>query len=96
MRHGENLTVLNVVSACLGLHLPCPVSLDMLSRANISIEPAKPPQSNIVYDMLLSVYWAWDYEDTYDHLVDEGNGHEALIKTPPSHTKPKSQKKTKR
>ena len=89
MRHGGNLTILNVVSACLGLHIPLPVSKSMLSLANLSIDPTKPPLSNAVYEQLLAIYWAWDYEDTYQTLINDGHGQETLIKTPPGFKKAK-------
>ena len=87
MRKGKNLTLINVVSACLGLHVPLPVSRSMLALANLAIDPGKPPLSNAVYDQLLAVYWAWDYEDTYKYLLDDGQ--EGLLKTPPAFDKAK-------
>lgn len=38
MRKGENLTKLNVISACLGIHIPSRVSKRMLQLAEITMD----------------------------------------------------------
>lgn len=45
MRNGTSLTKVNVVSACLGLHLPFPVSKNMLDIASIILELYKGAES---------------------------------------------------
>ena len=84
MRSGKNLTKLNVVSACLGIHVPFPVSSRMLELADLSnrldVGGAK-GNENMVYDQLLHLNWAWDYSDTYDDLVEQE--YEYLIHQPP-------------
>ena len=84
MRSGKNLTKLNVVSACLGIHVPFPVSSRMLELADLSnrldVGGVKGDE-NMVYDQLLHLNWAWDYSDTYDDLVDQE--YEYLIHKPP-------------
>jgi len=81
MWDSKNLTIVNVVSACLGIHLPYPVSSSMLELANISIRMDKPPQTNMTYVQLLTLRWASDYGDIYDSLKEEGMAD--LIKQPP-------------
>lgn len=84
MRSGKNLTKVNVVSACLGIHVPFPVSSRMLELADLSnrldVGGAKGDE-NMVYDQLLHLNWAWDYSDTYDDLVEQS--YEYLIHQPP-------------
>lgn len=81
MRDGDSLTQLNVVSACLGIHIPFPVSNAMLELANIVFRADRPPESNAQYINLLTTRWASDYSDVYDDLKAEGL--ESLIKKPP-------------
>lgn len=81
MWQGQNLNKVNVVSACLGIHLPFPVSNAMLELANIVFRMDKPPESNKTYIQILSLRWASDYGDIYDDLKAEGM--EGLIKQPP-------------
>ena len=80
MWQGQNLNKVNVVSACLGIHIPFPVSSTMLELANIVFRMDKPPDSNKTYIQLLSLRWASDYDDIYNDLKNEGM--EALIKNP--------------
>ncbi len=81
MWNGKNLTKVNVVSACLGIHLPFPVSDTMLKLANIIFAMDRPPESNKTYIALLSARWASDYEDIYKDLKEQHL--ESLIKKPP-------------
>ncbi|NMC58606.1 MAG: type I restriction endonuclease subunit R [Candidatus Methanofastidiosa archaeon] len=84
MRKGENLTKLNVVSACLGIHIPFPVSNKMLELAEVTLRfdlPNKKGEENRVYDNILHLNWASDYSDTYDELNEQG--YEYLIHQPP-------------
>lgn len=81
MREGKSLTDVNVVSACLGIHLPFPVSNNMLELANIIFRMDKGPDKNKTYIQLLTLRWASDYGDIYDDLKEQGL--EALIKQPP-------------
>ena len=81
MRKSQNMTQLNVVSACLGIHLPYPVSSAMLELANIIFSMSRGPESNRTYVQLLSTRWASDYEDIYDDLKEQGL--QDLIKQPP-------------
>lgn len=81
MWNGQNLNKVNIVSACLGIHLPFPVSTAMLELASIVFRMDKPPESNKTYIQILSLRWASDYGDIYDELKEEGM--ESLIKQPP-------------
>lgn len=84
MRRGSSLNKLNVVSACLGIHIPFPVSNRMLELADISLRfdiPGQQGADNKAYDMILHLLWATDYDDIYDDLVSQGQEH--LIHKPP-------------
>lgn len=84
MRKGDNLSKLNVISACLGIHIPFPVSKRMLELAELTINinlPGNKGKNNQIYDQILHMNWAWDYSDTYDELKDQS--YEYLIKEPP-------------
>lgn len=84
MRSGKNLNHVNVVSACLGIHIPFPVSNRMLELAGLSIRsdiPGKVGDNNRIYDGLLHINWACDYSETYDDL--KADQHEDLIHEPP-------------
>ncbi len=78
MRNGENLTKLNVVSACLGIHIPYPVSEAMTKLAGLAFPLDRGPADNMTYISLLSTRWASDYDDIVDDLNEQGLGH--LIK----------------
>lgn len=78
MRKGENLTKLNVVSACLGIHIPYPVSEAMTKLAGLAFPLDRGPVDNMTYITLLSTRWASDYDDIVDDLNEQGLGH--LIK----------------
>lgn len=73
-------TTVNVVSACLGLHLPFSVSSTLVEAADLTINMfvglVNAKAENRSYQGLLSTWWASEYDD----LKDEGM--EALIKTP--------------
>lgn len=84
MKKGVNLTKSNVISACLGIHVPYRVSKQLLQLAEITIDvtlPGKKGEENGVYSEILHLYWAQDYSDTYDELSD--NNYEYLIHKPP-------------
>lgn len=78
MRKGENLTKLNVVSACLGIHIPYPVSEAMTKLAGLAFPLDRGPIDNMTYVSLLSTRWASDYDDIVDDLNEQGLGY--LIK----------------
>lgn len=78
MRKGKNLNKLNVVSACLGIHLPYPVSEAMTKLAGLSFPLDRGPVDNMTYISLLSTRWASDYDDIVDDLTEQGLVH--LIK----------------
>ena len=84
MKNGENLTKLNVISACLGIHIPYRVSERMLNLADLSLNltlPGKQGADNEIYDMLLHLKWATDYGDIYDELKEQCLDY--LIHQPP-------------
>jgi len=84
MKKGVNLNKSNVVSACLGIHIPFRVSNRMLQLAEIPIDltlPGKKGEENGVYDQILHLNWAQDYSDTYDELKADNYDH--LIHQPP-------------
>lgn len=84
MKKGVNLNKSNVVSACLGIHIPFRVSNRMLQLAEIPIDltlPGKKGEENGVYDQILHLNWAQDYSDTYDEL--KADSYEHLIHQPP-------------
>lgn len=64
MKKGENLTKSNVISACLGIHIPFRVSNHMLSLADLTLNMTSKGQvgdDNETYDMLLHLKWTTDY-----------------------------------
>lgn len=81
----KSLTKVNVVSACLGLHLPFSVSSTLVEAADLTINmvvgSVNAKAENRSYQGLLSTRWASEYDDIYGDLKDERM--EALIKTPP-------------
>lgn len=84
LRKSTNLTKLNVISACLGIHIPFRVSNKMLQLAEISLKselPEKKGQENGIYDTLLHLKWATDYDDVYEELKQQS--YEYLIHQPP-------------
>lgn len=84
MKKGVNLTKSNVVSACLGIHIPFRVSNRMLQLAEIPIDislPGKKGEENGIYDQILHLNWAQDYSETYDELKEDRYEH--LIHQPP-------------
>ena len=80
MWRGKSLRIKNIISACLGIHIPYPVSSELLSRASMSVNPSGPPESNSIYHQLLTVSWATDYDDILEDL--KADGHSDLIKSP--------------
>ena len=80
MWRGKSLKIKNVISACLGIHIPYPVSSELLSRASMSVNPSSPPESNSIYHQLLTVSWATDYDDILEDL--KADGHSDLLKSP--------------
>ena len=84
MKKGENLTKLNVISACLGIHTPYRVSDRMLQLADLTLNMTslgKIGTDNETYDMLLHLKWATDYGDVYDELKEQSLDY--LIHQPP-------------
>lgn len=85
MWKNKSLNKVNMVSVCLDIHLPFPVSTEMASLASISLAMnVGSPQNkaeNQTYQSLLSLRWASDYSDIYADLLVEGM--ESLIKKPP-------------
>ncbi len=87
MRKGQNLSKLNVVTACLGIHIPFPVSNRMLELAQLSLNPTLPGQmglDNKTYDLILHLMWAEEYGDVYKDLKQQGYNY--LIHKPPKVT----------
>lgn len=84
LKRGQNRTKSNVVSACLGIHIPSRVSARLLQLAELSLDvtlPGKTGEENDVYTRTLQLYWAMDYSDTYDTL--KADCYEYLIHQPP-------------
>lgn len=84
MKKGVNLNKSNVVSTCLGIHIPFRVSNRMLQLAELPIDltlPGKKGEENGIYDQILHLNWAQDYSDTYDEL--KADHYEHLIHQPP-------------
>ncbi|WP_026894880.1 type I restriction endonuclease subunit R [Clostridiisalibacter paucivorans] len=84
LRKSANLTKLNVVSTCLGISIPFRVSNKMLQLAEISLNseiPGKKGQENGIYDTLLHLKWATDYDDIYEELKEQT--YHYLIHQPP-------------
>lgn len=84
MRKGENLTKLNVISACLGIHIPFPVSNKMLELAELPLSlslPGKKGDDNKMYDLILHLKWATDYDDIFVELEEQK--YDYLIHQPP-------------
>lgn len=84
LRKGANLTKLNVISACLGIHIPFRVSNKMLQLAELSLNselPGKKGAENSIYDSLLHLKWATDYDDVYEEL--KAQSYNYLIHQPP-------------
>jgi type I restriction enzyme R subunit len=80
----SNLRKVNVISACLGVHIPFRVSNKMLQLAELSLNselPGKKGQENSIYDTLLHLKWATDYDDVYDELKEQS--YDYLIHQPP-------------
>ena len=84
MKKGKNLNKLNVVSTCLGIHVPFPVSNRMLELAELPLNlslPGQKGEDNRQYDLILHLKWATDYDDIYIELQDAG--YDYLIHQPP-------------
>lgn len=84
MKKGENLTKVNVITACLGIHIPYRVSDQMIQLADLSLNMTslgKVGADNETYDMLLHLKWATDYGDVFDELKDQDLDY--LIHQPP-------------
>lgn len=83
LRKGANLTKLNVISTCLGIHIPFLVSNKMLELAELALNlylPGKTGAENGIYDSLLHLKWATDYDDIYEELAEQS--YEYLIHQP--------------
>lgn len=84
MKKGKNLTKENVVSCCLGIHIPFRLSNRLLQLAEKPLDltlPGAKGEENTIYDQILHLYWAADYSDTYAELV--AIHYEHLIHQPP-------------
>lgn len=84
MKKNKNLTKSNVVTVCLGIHIPFRVSSRMLQLAEATIDvtiPGKKGEENSIYSHILHFNWAMDYSETYDELKTEN--YEYLIHMPP-------------
>ena len=84
MKKGKNLTKENVVSCCLGIHIPFRLSNRLLQLAERPLDltlPGAKGEENTIYDQILHLYWAEDYSDTYAELV--AIHYEHLIHQPP-------------
>ena len=84
MKKGKNLTKENVVSCCLGIHIPFRLSNRLLQLAERPLDltlPGAKGEENTIYDQILHLYWAEDYSDTYAQLV--AIHYEHLIHQPP-------------
>ncbi|MBS5888007.1 MAG: type I restriction endonuclease subunit R [Negativicoccus succinicivorans] len=85
MRRGVNLNKLNVISTCLGVHMPSRVSKKMLELAGITLDvdlPGKEGVEKATYDMLLHLKWATDYDDIIKELASQNLNH--LLSEPKS------------
>ena len=74
----------NVISACLGIHIPFRVSNHMLSLADLTLNMTSKGQvgdDNETYDMLLHLKWTTDYDDIYEELKVQSKDY--LIHQPP-------------
>ena len=83
MQKGQNLNKLNVISACLGIHIPSKVSKKMLKLAQVTIDedlPGRAGDDNNTYNMLIHFKWATDYPDIIKELKDQNL--EYLLKYP--------------
>lgn len=83
MQKGENLNKINVITACLGIHVPSRVTNRMLRLAEITLDtelPGKVGAENSIYDLLIRLKWATDYQDIYESLENQNLEH--LIKEP--------------
>ncbi len=83
MQKGKNLTKINVISACLGIHIPSKVSKRMLKLAELTLDvdlPGDKGDENNIYDMLLHFKWATDYPDIINELKVQNLNH--LLKNP--------------
>lgn len=83
MKKGDNLTKLNVISACLGIHIPYRVSNKMLQLSDLYLSldiPGKKGDENSIYNTILHLKWATDYEDIYEELKEQR--YEYLIHRP--------------
>lgn len=83
MQRSKRLTKCNVISACLGIHIPSRVSKKLLELAEISLninQPGDQGAENDIYVQLIHLKWATDYSDVWDELNDQGLAK--LIKKP--------------
>lgn len=80
MRNNKDLSKQNVISTCLAIHIPSRVSKRMLNLANISLDPSKTGEEDSIYDLLIHLAWATNYNDICNELLKLG--YEKLIKDP--------------
>lgn len=75
MLKSSGLTKLNVVSVCLGIHLPSMVTKKMLQLAEINLDldiQENRSVENMTYNLLIHLKWATDYADIIEELKPEG------------------------
>lgn len=71
MVKGNNLTKINVISVCLGIHISSKVIKKMLNLAKIDLNldlPGRESIENNIYNILIHFKWASDYSDIYNEL----------------------------
>ncbi len=81
MARSERLSVTNVVSICLGIHVPYAVSQKLLYLAGINIDvtiPGALGEKNRLYDHLLHDYWRKKYVNTYNYVNNIDHGHNLI------------------
>lgn len=69
---GNSLTLSNLVSICLAMHLPPSITLHVLSLAGWYVVPNSPCKTIRIYFTIIFDYWATDYDDLYRMLAAEG------------------------
>lgn len=78
MLKGNGLTKINVISACLGIHLPSMVTKKMLKLAEINLDldlQENRSVDNMTYNRLIHLKWATDYSDIIEELKPVGLGY---------------------
>ena len=84
LKQGKNLNKLNVVSACLGIHIPSRVSARMLKLSELPMDsdpPRKTREENDTFQNLFCFFFGGWFFETHDELIEEN--YENLIHQPP-------------